>query len=171
MRPSRTAALALVGLAGLAACSGGGPGVVTGQAILDLATGRSVSLAGAAVRLVPDEETLDSALVKLCERRDAEAARAGGATDTAALRAATERALAERGRILLARSAAATAAGPDARFVLDSVPPGKYRVWADTAVGGDHWTWLRPITVRAGDTTRVELNTANSDENPLKCRW
>jgi hypothetical protein len=171
MRRTRTAALALAGLVGLAACSGGGPGVVTGQAFLDLASGRSISLAGAAVSLVPDEETLDSALVKLCERRDAEAARDGGAVDTAALRAATERAFAERGRILRARTALATTAGPDARFVLDSVPPGKYRVWADTTISGDRWTWLRPITVTAGDTTRADLNTANSDENPLKCRW
>jgi hypothetical protein len=167
----RGARLALLSLAALAACSGGGPGVVSGSAYLDLATGRSVSLAGAAVQLVPDEETLDSALVKLCDRRNAEAARPGGAVDTAALRVATERALAERGRILRDRATLRATAGPDARFVLDSVPPGRYRVWADTTVGGNRWSWLTPVTVKGGDTTRVDLNTGNTDDNPLKCRW
>lgn len=79
-------------------------------------------------------------------------------------RAAQEQAWRERERILSAQARRTVTTGAQAEFALDSVPPGRYRLWADTTVGGARWTWLHPVTVRPGDTLRVALSNANSDE-------
>jgi hypothetical protein len=55
-----------------------------------------------------------------------------------------------------------------ARFAAE-VPPGRYRLWADTTVGTTRWSWLQPVTLRAGDSVRVNLSNANPDVNPFRC--
>jgi hypothetical protein len=58
---------------------------------------------------------------------------------------------------------------PDASFVIDSVPPGEYRLWSDATLKSGEWNWLVPVKVRSGDTIHVSLNNSNPDDNPLKC--
>jgi hypothetical protein len=162
---ARRAALlaALCGALGAAACGGGEsrPGTLVGDAYIVLETGQEVSLAGMRVGLVPESETLDSLISQACPRREG-----AGAPDSAA----QERAWAERARILSAQASRTTSTDVAARYAIDSVAPGEYRIWADTAYGGTRWTWLAPVTVEAGDTARVALSNANPDENPFRCR-
>jgi hypothetical protein len=146
----------------LAACGDDGPGVVTGDAFL-VQLESDVNLAGMPVHLVAgDEVQIDSALAKLCPPREG--------ADSAAIAGAHARAWRERGRILQARRTHSTEASIQARFTFDSVAPGEYRVWADTTVVGERWTWLAAVRVRGGDTARVDLTSANPDENPFRCR-
>jgi hypothetical protein len=163
MRSTIRRTLAAAGTAiALAGCGDDGPGVVAGDAFL-VQLDSEVNLAGMPVHLVTgDELQIDSALAKLCPPRQG--------ADSAALAAAHARAWQERGRILQARRTRSTRASAQARFVFDSVPPGEYRVWADTSVVGERWTWLADVRVRGGDTARVDLTSANPDENPFRCR-
>lgn len=147
----------------LAACGDRGPGVIRGDAFLAQDLESEVNLAGLPVHLVTgDEVQIDSALAKLCPPR--------AGLDSASLAAAHARAWRERGRILQARRTRSTTADAQSRFVFDSVAPGEYRVWADTLVGDDRWTWLADVRIRGGDTARVDLTNANPDENPFRCK-
>jgi hypothetical protein len=163
MRSTTRLSLATIGIViGLAGCGDDGPGVVTGNAFL-VQLESDVNLAGMPVHLVTgDELQIDSALAKLCPPRQG--------ADSAALAAAHARAWQERGRILQARRTRSAVANAQSRFVFDSVPPGEYRVWADTTVVGERWTWLADVRVRGRDTARVDLTSANPDENPFRCR-
>jgi hypothetical protein len=122
--------------------------------------GREVSLAGVQVRLLAEEEELDSTLARFCPSRH------GPPADPTAAQA---RAWEARSSLLRPRVRAAVVADRDARFVFGSVAPGRYRLWADTTVGTVRWTWLQPVTVAPAETVRVELNNANPDENPFRC--
>ena len=134
-----------------------------GDAFLAQGLESEVNLAGMPVHLVTgDELQIDSALARLCPPRSG--------ADSAAIAAAHARAWQERGRLLQARRTRSTTADAKAHFVFDSVAPGEYRIWADTTVGGDRWTWLADVRVRGGDTVRADLTNANPDENPFRCR-
>lgn len=149
----------------LAACGDAGPGAVSGEAFLAQDLDRVVNLPGLSVHLLAEEEepaALDSALAKICPR-------AGGAT-VGTPREADARAWEARGRMLAARSRLVARADARSHFAFDSVPPGRYRLWADTTVGDERWTWLVPVRVSAGDTARADLTNANPDENPFRCR-
>ncbi|HEX8695706.1 MAG TPA: hypothetical protein VF746_25045 [Longimicrobium sp.] len=160
IRPGTISLLALCGALGLAACGDSAPGTVVGDAYIVLETGQEVSFGGLRVGLVPEDEALDTMLARLCPRRDAAAGADSAARETAWGRRA--QLLSQRAR----RTVTATAA---AQFFIDTVAPGEYRVWADTAYGGTRWTWLQPVRVRSGDTVRVNLSNANPDENPFRC--
>ncbi|MBW3631141.1 MAG: hypothetical protein KY464_17860, partial [Gemmatimonadetes bacterium] len=60
--------------------------------------------------------------------------------------------------------------GPRAEFAIDSIEPGEYRLWADTVIDAEHWTWLEPVAIEAGDSIRLNLTNANVDENPFRCK-
>ena len=143
-------------LALLAGCGGGTPGTVVGDAYLAEELGKEVNLVGVPVRLVEDWPELDSALAQTCPRAASEATR--------------EQAWRARESILNERVRGAVVSNPEAQFAIDSVKPGRYRLWADTIIGDRRWTWLQPVNVRPGDTVRLNLTNANTDENPFRCR-
>ena len=150
--------LVIAGALAAGACGDAGPAVVQGDAFLAHDIGREVNLPGLRVHLVREAEEpaeLDSALAHACAE----------AVDSAAAGAWSERT-----RILTPRIVASATANAGAQFRIDSVPPGDYRLWADTTVDETRWTWLAPVTVRAGDTVRVNLTNSNPDENPFRCR-
>lgn len=157
---SRTVLLALCGALALAACGDSTPGTVVGDAYLVLDSGEEVSLGGLRVGLLPEDEGLDSLLARVCPRRDASAA---------ADSAAREEAWRRRAQVLSRHAQRTVTTGAAAQFVIDSVPPGEYRVWADTSYDETRWTWLQPLRIRSGDTVRVNLSNANPDENPFRC--
>jgi hypothetical protein len=146
----------------LAACGEPEPGVVEGDVFLAEDVGREVNLAGARVRLVRDlgrKAELDSLLARrACPTRAGAVPGAG----------AQERAWRERGRLLDSLAVASATADARARFRVGAAP-GRYRLWTDTTVRGERWTWLQPVIVRAGETARVNLSNANPDENPFRC--
>ena len=144
----------------MAACGNSRSATIEGDVFLAEGLQQEVNLAGLPVHLIPDEAEIDSVLVGLCPAP-------GGAPAPAAAR---ERAWRERARVLRERSQETATTDAEAHFVLDSIKPGRYRLWADSTVGDAHWTWLQRLTVRAGDTARVDLSNANSDEDPFRCR-
>jgi len=149
-------------LVAMAACGGDKrPGVLVGDAYIVTESGQEVNLKGMPVALVPEAEQLDSLLSALCPRTSGVAA---------ADSVARARAWQQRARLLSGRAAKRTGTDGQAHFQLDSIAPGKYHVWADTAYGGTRWTWLAPVTIAAGDTAKVALSNANPDENPFRCR-
>jgi hypothetical protein len=143
------------------ACGNPQPGIIVGEMFLAEDLSRQIDLAGARVHLLPHEAELDSALARICPTR-------GGAA--APSRATQEQAWRDRERIRSAEARRSVTTSSQAAFSMDSVPPGRYRLWADTTVGAARWTWLHPVTVRPGDTLRVALSNANSDEDPFRCR-
>jgi hypothetical protein len=138
------------------------PGVLVGDAYIVTETGQEVNLAGMPVALVPETEQLDSLLSTTCPRPPG----AAQPPDSAAQGQAWRR----RAQLLSARATRRAATDAAAHFRVDSVVPGKYRVWADTAYGGQRWSWLHEVTIDAGDTARVALSNANPDDNPFRCR-
>ena len=149
-----------VALALLAACGPPEPGMVLGDAFLVEDIGREVDLSRMSVRLIAEQEELDSALARLCPTRDRE---------PPAPIELYRQAWSLRARLLQPLVRATTSSDPRAHFAFPDVTPGRYRLWADTVVDSVRWSWLHPITVRAGDTLRVELSNANPDENPFRC--
>ena len=160
MRTTRGAAVALAVC--LAGCGGEkAPGRVVGDAFLAQNLDSQVNLARMPVHLLRTEETLDSTLAPLCPPRGP----AGAPPPPEAWARGWE---ARRGvlRPLVLRSAVTD---DQARFAFDSVAPGEYLVWADTALTEKRWTWLAAITVGSGDSMRINLTNDNADENPLRC--
>jgi hypothetical protein len=149
-----------VAVLALAACDPPAPGMVQGDAFLVEDIGREANLAGMQVRLLPEDAELDSTLARICPTRDADP------PDPAAAHLA---ALAQRERILRPRVRSASMTDARARFVFTELPPGDYRLWADTMLGPVRWSWLVPVTVPPGGTVHVELSNANPDENPFRC--
>jgi len=45
-----------------------------------------------------------------------------------------------------------------------------HRLWADTVIDAEHWTWLEPIEIEKGDSIRLNLSTGNVDDNPFRCK-
>lgn len=179
LRAALPAALALA--AGAAACSGSegsgsGEGTIAGDVFVVLETGEEIASAGRPVRLVPDAAGVDSALALVCDRRKAALDRLPSAADSGAARVealgreASARAWAARDSILAARALRSAATGPDARFALERVPAGRYRLWADATVQGERWTWLLPVRLAGGDSVRVSLSNDNADEDPFNCQ-
>ncbi|HEX2208711.1 MAG TPA: carboxypeptidase-like regulatory domain-containing protein [Longimicrobium sp.] len=142
----------------LAACGGEkAPGTVVGDAFMAQNIDQQINLAGMPVHLLRTEETLDSTLAPLCPPR-------GPGQEPA-----WERGWQARKNLLRPLVLRSTVTDAQARFAMDSVPPGEYLVWADTVLTERRWTWLSPIRVRPGDTLRINLTNDNSDENYLRC--
>ena len=138
-----------------------GPTVVVGDIYIIEEMGLAMSLGSIDVHVLPDRLELDSALLKICPNRDLTVR-----PDSAAVAVAWE----ARRELLLLNSRQVTRADAEASFVIDSVAPGRYRLWADTTVNGDRFTWLRPVFIRRGDdTVRANLDNANLDEDPFRC--
>lgn len=160
-----------LGAAIVAACSGGPKyGRMSGDAYVALETGDQANVDARAVRILPDRESLDSALAVVCVHRERNLALAAG--DSAKVAAASDSSFRERARLLTRRTLPiAVTAQPRGHFTVDRIAAGKYRVWADAVVnGGERWSWLEPVEVRGGDTTRVVLNNTNADEDPFRCQ-
>lgn len=162
-RSGRRAAASVLCAAALAACGKPDtrPGTVTGDAYIVTEEGQEVSLGAMPVALVPEAEQLDSLLARLCPRRDPAAPAPDSAMQARAWR--------QRAQLLAGRASRRATTDAAAHFRLDSVAPGKYRVWADTAYGGQRWSWLQPVTIQAGDSATVALSNANPDDNPFRC--
>lgn len=164
-RPSGRAAgvrrALLVPLAALlGACSDDRPAKLVGDAYLVMATGREVNLANQEVHLVEEQEELDSAIAKICRATGMGAAQAGRSDEAWRMRAQLLNGLVRR----------STRTDQAARFAMDSIPPGRYRLWADAAVDDERWTWLHPLRIRAGDSLRVNLSNGNMDDDPFRCQ-
>lgn len=158
---------AILLLAALAGCGGGGPAVVTGDVFVVLDTGQEVDGAGAPVRLLLDRSPTDEAIARLCgERRDMLAGAGDDETRATAIAWAWER----RAELLAPITRAAAVTGRDARFRLDSVPPGRYRVWVETRVQGERWGWMEPVELAAGDSVHLTLGNHNADGDPFRCQ-
>jgi hypothetical protein len=153
------AAVAIV----LAAACDSSPGKIRGDMYLVEDLDKETSLSGATVRLVWEGERfstqIDSALGRICPTR-------GDPTPSAAEWEAARQA---RARILQAATRQTTVSDARARFAFDSVPPGRYRLWADTVVGTTRWTWLHRVRVNPGDSVEADLSNANNDDNPFRC--
>ena len=163
MRRTGLVAMAVLAVVG---CSNP-PGVVEGDAYIVLELGHERSLSAMRVRLVrelPKIAELDSVLGRACPTRDDPAA------DRLRAPARWESAWVDRERILSELAVGETRTDAAARFRIDSIPPGRYRVWADTTIGETRWSWLVPVYVRGGQPTRVNLTNGNPDENPFRCR-
>jgi hypothetical protein len=164
MRLSRLgAAFLLVGGFGIGSsgCGDPPPGTITGDVYLAEDPLSEQSLANIEVRLVEDGRHVDSLLLKICP----DTGRVIFA-DTSARAAAW----AERNRILGDHLLLTTIADSGATFVLESVPRGRYRLWADTVIGDRTLTWRTPVFVPgSGDTSRMSLTNLNSDEDPFLC--
>ena len=182
-------ALGIFLLASLAAsCDRERYGEIVGDAYLVVDMGREVDLAGVAVHLVeeledqdstPRVENLDTILNNICVQRDRFIARAregvtGGAAATDSLRALTLDAYARgwraRNRLLQGAIRRTVRTNERAEFAIDSIEPGEYRLWTDTVIDAEHWTWLEPVEIEAGDSIRVNLSNANVDDNPFRCK-
>jgi hypothetical protein len=184
-RTHRPLAISLAALL-LAACGPDNrPGTIVGQLYVILQTGNEAKMDTRPVRLIAEDLRLDSTLSVLCIRRNrtvealkrtADSIRAAGdAPDTAFARiaieqrAATDSAMRDRAVILDRATLRTVHTRPDDRFIFDSVPPGKYRLWSDADLPSGRWNWLLPVKVKAGDSLHVALNNADADDNPLKC--
>lgn len=158
----RRAAAGWIAAALLAGCGGEkAPGTVVGDAFLAQNIDQHVNLAALPVHLLRTEETLDSTLAPLCPPR-----RPGDAPPPPE---AWARGWEARKRILRPLVLRSVVTDGQAQFAIDSVPPGKYLLWADTVLSEKRWTWLAPIRVEPGDTLRLNLTNDNPDENPLRC--
>jgi hypothetical protein len=177
-------------LLSLAACRRGPPhGKIVGDAYLVVDLGREVDLAGIDVHLVKeledDEETprvenLDTILANICVQRDRFIARAreeatargAAATDSLATlaRDAYARGWRARNRLLQDAVLRTVRTNDRAQFAIDSIQPGEYRLWADTVIDAEHWTWLEPVEIEKGDSIRLNLSTGNVDDNPFRCK-
>jgi hypothetical protein len=161
------------------------PGTIVGQLYVVLQTGNMEKMGTRPVRLIAEDVRLDSTLSVLCIRRNravaalaraADSIRAAAAAPDTALariaaeqRAATDSAMQDRAAILDRVTIRTVDTGPDDSFVFDSVPPGTYRIWTQATLPSGRWNWLFPVEVKPGDSLRVALNNADSDDNPLKC--
>lgn len=157
----RTSPARLLGLALVVACADAGPARLVGDAYLVLATGREVNLANQAVHLVEEHEELDSTIARIC--------RETGMGAAAPISEAGE-AWGMREQLLKGLVRRSTRTDDAARYSMDSIPPGRYRLWADAAVGEERWTWLHPLVIRAGDSLRVNLSNGNMDDDPFRCQ-
>ncbi|MDQ3556055.1 MAG: carboxypeptidase-like regulatory domain-containing protein [Gemmatimonadota bacterium] len=171
MKPIHSTVSVLLAL-GTAACSAGSPGAgkIVGDAYLVLDSGEEINLVGIAVRLVRENAEIDSVLARICVERDRELARRRQTGDSIGVRNASERAWQERERVLGGRSRRTVTTSPEARFAIDSVPAGRYRLWAEATANGTRWSWLHRVRIRAGDSIRVNLSNANIDDNPFRCQ-
>lgn len=151
--------LLTLAFAALSGCADERSGRVVGDIFLAPDATHEVSLASAPVRLLADSEELDSALARICPAR----------RPSAPPGVARDRAWQERTRILTAQTLRTVRSDARARFTLDSVAPGRYRLWADTVVDSVRWSWLAPVRVRGGDTVRLNLSNANPDGSPFRC--
>ena len=137
------------------------PTVIVGDVYIVEDVGSQLSLGSIEIHMVPDRLQLDSALLRRCPNRELSVR-----PDSASVAAAWD----SRQELLLLNSRRVTRADAEARFVIDSVAPGRYRLWADTTVEDQRYTWLRQVVVRRGDdTVRANLNNSNLDEDPFRC--
>lgn len=184
-------ALVVLLAASLAGCSDRPPhGKIVGDAFLVMGLEREVDLTGVDVHLVAEledqdsthrVENLDTVLANICVQRDRFIARARGAAEergesatdslAALARDAHDRGWRARNRLLEGSVRRTVRTDQRARFTIDSIEPGAYRLWADTVIDGEHRTWLEPFEIEAGDSIRLNLNNANLDENPFRCRF
>lgn len=163
----------------LAACSSGPEhGQVVGDVYLIHGMGREVDVTGTQIRLVEDFRNrfaaeMDSLLSPICVQRDAriDSLQRSGRTREEAVRSGIHWAWGERGRLLRERTRRAVVTDPAARFAIDSIEPGNYRLWADAVVDGERISWLAPFRIRAGDSIRINLSNDNTDDNPFRCRF
>jgi hypothetical protein len=183
-------AAAVLALALTAGCEASDrPGTIVGQLFVVLQSGNSAPMDVRPVRLVPESARLDSTLSVLCIQRDREVAKLSVVADSilaahasdppendtafarvlALEREATVSAMRAREEVLNGVTLQMVHTRPDFTFVLDSVPPGQYRLWSDADLKSGAWHWLVPVKVRGGDTTHISLNNSNPDDNPLKC--
>jgi hypothetical protein len=161
MRTTRRAAAVALAVV-IAGCGGEKePGRVVGDAFLAQNIDSQVNLSRMPVHLLRTAEALDSTLAPLCPPRGP-----GGAPPPPEAWARGWEARRGVLRPLVLRS---TVTDDQAQFAFDSVAPGEYLVWADTSLTERRWTWLAAITVRSGDTLRINLTNDNPDENPLRC--
>lgn len=188
MKPSGTVGVLLLATL-LSGCDRPRFGQIVGDAYLVVDMGRQVDLAGVAVHLVEEledqdstvrVENLDTILNNICVQRDRFIARARegaagrGAAATDSLRTLTLDAYARgwraRNRLLQDAIRRTVRTNEQAQFAIDSIEPGEYRLWADTVIDSEHWTWLEPVEIEAGDSVRVNLSNANVDDNPFRCK-
>jgi len=150
-----------IGLLAAAACSSK-PGTVSGDVYIVTETGSQASFGGMPIRIIPESEAIDTLLAKVCPRP-----RYGGQAvlDTAA----QARAWQGRARILAARVSRTITTDAGAHYAIDTISPGRYRLWADTTYGGTRWTWLEPVKIESGDSIHLNLSNGNPDENPFRC--
>lgn len=158
----RRAAAGWIAAVLVAGCGGEkAPGMVVGDAFLAQNIDQQVNLAAMPVHLLRTEETLDSTLAPLCPPR--------GPGDAPPPPEAWARGWEARKTTLRPLVLRSTVTNDQAQFALDSVPPGRYLLWADTVLSEKRWTWLAPVRVESGDTLRLNLTNDNPDENPLRC--
>ena len=144
----------------LTGCREPGPAVVLGDVYLAEDPASEQSLGSIAVHLIRELPQLDSALVRICPDRGDTIT-----TDSSARAAAWV----SRGELLGAYTLRTTTATAEARFVMDSVLPGRYRLWADTVIDNVHWTWLEELFVAGDDSVRLNLTNSNADVDPFLC--
>jgi hypothetical protein len=154
--------VAFAAMLAAAACSSR-PGRVSGDAYIVTDNGSQVSFGGMPIRIIPESEAIDTLLAKVCPRPRY------GAGPQVLDTAAQARAWQGRARILSARVARTVTTDAGAHYAIDTISPGRYRLWADTSYGGTRWTWLQPVRIESGDSIHLNLSNGNPDENPFRC--
>jgi len=126
-------------------------------------------------------EPMTKARATLATRRPIRLERAGrrwgpGAPRTMAtqagldsLEALLDRTEANVNGVLIAAAARAVAAGPEARYRFDSMPPGPYVVWAQAHIGDNDYTWWAETLLVQGDSLRLDLDPSREAGTRLYC--
>lgn len=179
----RRLCLVAAAAAGVAGCDRPTHGTIYGDVYLAEDITSITDLTGLTIRLVvePDRDTanLDTTLAAICTQRDRYIATSlGEPPETRRMnvdslgelgRDANERGWRARARMLAAFVSGESRTDERATYHIDSVTPGEYRLWADTVIDTRRWSWLRPVRIEAGDSVKLDLTNANSDENPFRC--
>jgi hypothetical protein len=162
-QPTVILATLIIAELALAGCHGVPPTArVKGDVYLVMQNGDVKRGAGNEVRLVRNPDSLRPAIDRICSQYADHLLLVWRKTDSAV---ALERQTREAMRsLLLGATVGRASTGINAHYHLDSVPPGKYALWAETDIGDRHYTWFVPVTVAPSDSLTKDLdNSAEAD--------
>jgi hypothetical protein len=71
--------------------------------------------------------------------------------------------------VLIAAAVRAGAAGPEAPYRFDSLPPGPYVVWAQAHIGDNDYTWWAETLLVSGDSVWLDLDPSREAGTRLYC--
>lgn len=74
------------------------------------------------------------------------------------LRALQDRTEARVHSVLVPSAARRTTTGTEARYRFDSLPAGRYVLWAEARIGDNDYTWWAETTLAAGDAMQLALD-------------
>ena len=73
--------------------------------------------------------------------------------------------------ILVRTSVADVGTGMNAHFKFDGVPVGSYLLYARFPIGKRLYGWLLPVSINAGQSPTLDLDTAAENHQAFACGW